>query len=204
VTKRYVTLWGSDLQRLHRERSPIDSLAPSLKVPQNRRVGKNPSEKEAMMMTLGELLQQLCAQTTLDTSRFNDLNVVPLPSSPDCLKDSTGFCSVIWTTTFQAALLTGLSGYGAWVFGGWLANSCTEQARWFLESGSLLWNANKNTVLRDISRLDAAFGQAVFGNPTTVFRLFLLPDWNALPKHLSQIQRGVTGPFEEAKKLGGV
>ena len=33
VTKRYVTLWGSDLQRLHRERSPIDSLAPLLKVP---------------------------------------------------------------------------------------------------------------------------------------------------------------------------
>jgi site-specific recombinase XerD len=32
VTKRYVTLWGSDLQRLHRERSPIDSLSPSLKV----------------------------------------------------------------------------------------------------------------------------------------------------------------------------
>jgi hypothetical protein len=41
VTKRYVTLWGSDLQRLHRERSPIDSLAPLLKVPRSRlRLGK--------------------------------------------------------------------------------------------------------------------------------------------------------------------
>jgi len=36
VTKRYVTLWGSDLQRLHRERSPIDALAPVLKLPRQR------------------------------------------------------------------------------------------------------------------------------------------------------------------------
>ncbi len=27
VTKRYVTLWGSDLQRLHSERAPVDSIA---------------------------------------------------------------------------------------------------------------------------------------------------------------------------------
>ncbi|MEZ8216835.1 Phage integrase, N-terminal SAM-like domain [Candidatus Fervidibacteria bacterium JGI MDM2 SSWTFF-3-K9] len=36
VTKRYVTLWGSDLQRLHRERSPVDALAPALKLPRQR------------------------------------------------------------------------------------------------------------------------------------------------------------------------
>jgi hypothetical protein len=157
-----------------------------------------------MMMTLGELLRQLCAKTTLDTIYLSGLNAVPLPSSPDCLKDSTDFCRLIWITTFQAALPKGLSNYGAWVFGGWLANSCTEQARWFLESGSLLLNANKNTVLRDISRLDAAFGQAACGNPTMVFRLYLLPSWDALTKHLPQIQNGVTGAFEEAKKLSGV
>jgi hypothetical protein len=168
------------------------------------RVGKNPSEKEAMMMTLGELLQQLCAQTTLDTLRFNELKTVPLPSSPDCLKDSTAFCSIIWITTFLATLSKDLSAYGAWVFGGWLANSCTEQARWFLESGILLWDANKNTVLRDISRLDSAFGRAVLNNPTIVFRFYLLPSWDALTKHLPQIQCGVAAAFEEAKKLGGV
>jgi site-specific recombinase XerD len=32
ITKRYVTLWGSDLQRLHREKSPVDSLASLLKM----------------------------------------------------------------------------------------------------------------------------------------------------------------------------
>jgi hypothetical protein len=168
------------------------------------RVGKNPSEKEAMMMTLGELLQQLCAQTTLDTMHFSGLNAVPLPSPPDCLKDARTFCSLIWITTFQAALPKGLSTYGAWVFGGWLANSCTEQARWFLESGDLPWNFDKNIVLRDISRLDVAFGQAVFYNPTITFRLYLLPSWEALPEHLPQIQYGVAAAFEEAKKLSGV
>jgi len=36
VTKRYVTLWGSDLQRLHRERSPVDTIALTLKLPRQR------------------------------------------------------------------------------------------------------------------------------------------------------------------------
>jgi hypothetical protein len=71
----------------------------------------------------------------------------------------------------------------------------------FLESGSLLWNADKNTVLRDISRLDAAFGQAACGNPTMVFRLYLLPSWDALTKHLPQIQRGVAGAFEGSEEI---
>jgi hypothetical protein len=52
--------------------------------------------------------------------------------------------------------------------------------------------------------LDAAFGQAVFYNPTITFRLYLLPSWEALPEHLPQIQNGVAAAFEEAKKLSGV
>jgi hypothetical protein len=59
------------------------------------------------MMTLGELLRQLCAKTTLDTYALRGLNAVPLPSSPDCLKDSTDFCRLIWIVTFQAALPNG-------------------------------------------------------------------------------------------------
>jgi hypothetical protein len=171
------------------------------------RVGKNPSEKEAMMMTLGELLQQLCTKTPLGTLHFSGLNAVPLPSSPDCLRHSSDFYKLIWATiSFQAALSTDLSNYGACVFGEWLANSCTEQTLWFvhLGGGHPLWAADKNAVLRDISRLDAAFGQAACGNPTMVFRLYLLPSWDALTKHLPQIQCGVAAAFKEAKKLGGV
>jgi hypothetical protein len=68
----------------------------------------------------------------------------------------------------------------------------------------LPWNFDKNIVLRDILRLDAAFGQAVSYNPTITFRLYLLPSWEALPEHLPQIQNGVAAAFEEAKKLSGV
>jgi hypothetical protein len=48
--------------------------------------------------------------------------------------------------------------------------------------------------------LDATFGQAAYGNPKEVIRLYLLPSWDALTEHLPQIQRGVAAAFAEAKR----
>jgi hypothetical protein len=53
----------------------------------------------------------------------------------------------------------------------------------------------------DILSLDASFGQAAYGSPTQVIRLYLLPNWSALTEHIDAIQRGVAAAFEDAKLL---
>jgi hypothetical protein len=116
--------------------------------------GKCLCEKEAMMVTLGKLLRQLCAQTPL---------VVSLPDD--------------------------LPFYGAHAFGEWLAELCTGWSTRF---------ANEDAILR----LDGVFGQVAYGNPKQVIRLYLLPSWDALTKHLPEIQRGVAAAFAEAQRWG--
>jgi len=53
----------------------------------------------------------------------------------------------------------------------------------------------------DILALSAAFGQAAYGDPTKVVHIYSLPDWDALYKHLSDIQHGVVAAFSDAKLL---
>jgi hypothetical protein len=149
-----------------------------------------------MAMTLGELLRQLCAQTPLTVSLPDDL---PLLQPIDLMRSD--YHLLIFVTILNAVIKTELRSYGGCVFGEWLANLCTGQTLWlFRLAGRCPWHADKGAVLRDISRLDATFGQAAYGNPKEVIRLYLLPSWDALTEHLPQIQRGVAAAFAEAKR----
>jgi hypothetical protein len=137
-----------------------------------------------MMVTLGDLLRQLCAQTPLIVSLPDDL---PLPQPDDLMHPD---CHArIGDTIAQAALSSGLSFYGACAFGEWLAELCTGWSTRF---------ANEDAILR----LDGVFGQAAYGNPKEVIRLYLLPSWDALTEHLPQIQRRVAAAFAEAQRWG--
>jgi hypothetical protein len=137
-----------------------------------------------MMVTLGELLRQLCAQTPLVVSLSDDL---PLPQPVDLMHPD---CHArIGDTITQAALSSGLSFYGACAFGEWLAELCTGWSTRF---------ANEDAILR----LDTAFGQTAYGNPKEVIRLYLLPSWEALTEHLPEVQRGVAAAFAKAKAMG--
>jgi hypothetical protein len=137
-----------------------------------------------MAMTLGELLRQLCAQTPLIVSLPDDL---PL-SQPDDLMHPDCHARIGDAIT-QAALASGLPFYGAHAFGEWLAELCTGWSTRF---------ANEDAILR----LDGVFGQVAYGNPKQVIRLYLLPSWDALTKHLPEIQRGVAAAFAEAQRWG--
>jgi hypothetical protein len=88
----------------------------------------------------------------------------------------------------NACQKAGLSKRGALGFGEFIA---------MLMTGGTTHRGNEV----DILVLSAAFGQAAYGDPTKVVHIYSLPDWDALYKHLSDIQHGVVAAFSDAKLL---
>jgi len=95
---------------------------------------------------------------------------------------------IIGDAVTQAALKQYLSFRASVAFGEWLASLCTGWSTRYSNENDVLW-------------LDEVFGNAAFGNPHEVVRIYLLPDWKALDDYLVNIQEGVEAAFEEARKM---
>jgi len=134
-------------------------------------------------MKLSDLVNRLLEGTPLTVSLREDFDL-PLPET---LMQSEVHAA-IGDAVAEAALASGLSVRGAYAFGEWLAELATG---WSTRLG------NES----DILRLNAVFGQAAFNNPNEVVRLYLLPNWEALRKHLPAIKQGVAAAFEAAREM---
>jgi len=88
----------------------------------------------------------------------------------------------------EACRAVGLSERAAYGFGKFVAKLMTGWSSRY---------SNEN----DVMMLDTVFGQAAYGNPSTVIRLYMLPNWEALGEHIEVVQRGVAAAFEKAKSL---
>jgi len=133
-------------------------------------------------MRLSELLN-LLLEGTLAVSLREDLQL----NQPEDLTNPEVHAGVSDAVT-EAALENGLSVRGAYAFGEWLAELCTG------------WSTRYNNE-NDILMLDYAFGEAAYGDPKQVIRLYLLPTWGALSEHLQQVRVGIKAAFEAAKAL---
>jgi len=120
---------------------------------------------------------------TVSVHEGDDLDI----DSPDRLSDFPVHHK-IGDVVAEACLSAGLSERAAYAFGEFIAE---------LTSG---W-ASRYSNEDDVMMLDAVFGQAAYGNPATVIRLYLLPNWSALNEHIEEVQRGVAAAFERAKSL---
>jgi len=136
-------------------------------------------------MKLSTILSLILAKTPLTVSvpEVEDLDI----ESPDNLSDIPVHHKV-GDLVAGACLSSGLHERAAYAFGEFIAE---------LTSGLASRYSNEN----DILALDAAFGQAAYGNPSMVVRLYLLPNWSALSEHIEDIQHGVAAAFERVKSL---
>ncbi|MFZ8828923.1 MAG: hypothetical protein ACO2PK_10985 [Armatimonadota bacterium] len=109
-----------------------------------------------MMVTLGKLLRQLCAQTPLIVSPPDDL---PL-SQPDDLMHPDCHARIS-DTIAQAALSSGLSFYGACAFGEWLAELCNGNPKQVIRLYLLpSWDALAEHLPQIQCGVAAAFAEA--------------------------------------------
>jgi len=133
-------------------------------------------------MKLSELLNCLL-EGTLAVSVREDLQ---LNQPEDLLRSEVH--AAIGDSVAEAALASGMTVRGAYAFGEWLAELCTGWSTRY---------SNEN----DILMLDYAFGEAAYGDPKQVIRLYLLPTWDLLSEHLQQVRAGIQAVFEKAKAL---
>ena len=134
-------------------------------------------------MKLSELLSSLLAETPLRVELREDFDL----QSPEGLMHPEVH-EGIGDAVAEAAMAQNLSVRGAYAFAEWLAELVTGWSTRF---------SNENDVLH----LDAVFGKAAYGSPSQTIRLYLLPAWDALSEHLSQVRQGVQAVFEVAKTL---
>ena len=135
-------------------------------------------------MTLGELLRQLCAQTILIVSLPVDL---PLPQ-PDDLCIPIAMPASVTPSPKPPLLLACPFMARAPSENGWRNFARVGQRGLPMKTPSCDWMASS--------------GQAAYGNPKEVIRLYLLPSWDVLAEHLPQIQCGVAAAFAEAQRWG--
>jgi len=136
-------------------------------------------------MRLSTLLSLILAKTPLTVSvpGGDDLDI----ESPDRLLVFPVHHKISGVVA-EACLAAGLSERAAYGFGKFVAKLVTGWSSRY---------SNEN----DVMMLDAAFGQAAYGNPSSVIRLYLLPNWSTLSEHIEDIQRGVAAAYEKAKSL---
>jgi len=133
---------------------------------------------------LSDLLSLILAKTPLNIAAREDLEV----ESPDNLM-AFPIHHKVGDLVAESCLSEGLSERGAYAFGEFVAELLTG------------WSTRYSNE-PDVMLLDNVFGQAAYGSPTRVIRLYLLPDWSALSEHIEDIQRGLAAAFEVAKSLG--
>ena len=136
-------------------------------------------------MRLSQLLSFILAKTPLSVEVPDSENVQL--ETPESLF-SVDLHHKIGDIVADACRKEGLSERGSIGFAEFVAELCTG------------W-ATRYSNEMDILALDASFGQAAFGSPTQVIRLYLLPNFSALTEHLPNIQRGIAAAFEDAKLL---
>ena len=136
-------------------------------------------------MRLSTLLSLILAKTPLTVSvpEGEDLDI----ESPKSLADIPVHHK-IGDLVAEACLSAGFSERAAYGFGEFVAELVTGWSSRY---------SNEN----DVMMLDAVFGQAAYGNPARVVRLYLLPNWSALNEHIEEVQHGVAAAFERAKSL---
>jgi hypothetical protein len=136
-------------------------------------------------MRLSQLLSLILAKTPLSVEVADSENVQL--DAPESLF-SVDLHHKIGDIVADACRKAGLTERGAIGFAEFVAELCTG------------W-ATRYSNETDILALDAEFGRAAYGNPSTVIRLYLLPNWGALSEHIDAIHRGVAAAFEDAKLL---
>jgi hypothetical protein len=136
-------------------------------------------------MRLSQLLSLILAKTPLSVEVPDSENVQL--ETPEALS-AIDLHHAIGDIVADACRRAGLSERGSIGFGEFIAELATG------------W-ATRYSNETDILALDASFGQAAYGSPNDVIRLYLLPTWDALTEHIGAIQRGVASAFEDAKLL---